>query len=107
MYKDINIVFNSAPINLLVIVVVVAFVRCAVVVVVIRILCTFQEINKKNSTQPKGQANSLKTSRESAKKEQHVTQNSSRASESERESASAHCVLLTFYRAACLPRSPA
>lgn len=40
--------FNSAPINLIVIVVVaVAFVRCVVVVVVIRILCTFQEINKK------------------------------------------------------------
>lgn len=44
---------------------------CAVVVVVvIRILCTFQEINKKKKKQnsaPKGQANSLKTSREREK----------------------------------------
>lgn len=58
----------------------------AVVVVVIRILCTFQEINKKKSRQnaePKGQANSLKTSRERVPKRE-------RQRERERESESMH-----------------
>lgn len=57
----------------------------AAVVVVIRILCTFQEINKKSrqNTEPKGQANSLKTSRERVPKRE-------RQRERERESESMH-----------------
>lgn len=76
------IVYNSAPINL----VVVAFVRCAVVVV-IRILCTFQEINKRKKKQNAAQRPGKFAQNESWESElraQHVIVSGSGASESKR-----------------------